>query len=293
MNKWLVWLGAFAPGIHRRIRVAPTLHALPYAGIGVLFARRLPTLGEWMLLIVIVAFVRAFAVSLLRLFDAPADVAAAGTESQEPPSKVPKAVWMAFAAHAAAVFIVAAYGLSMNAGHWSWMIITYFPLYAMSRRYTGLSHFLFGGGLGILPAAAVFAMDGGQAAVAPHVLALFVGVSLWAAGLDMAWSLAPDLRSGARLDRFEQNPRYSARVVWIIVRVLHVLSVAFIGLAMWKSRRFHATWWCVVLIAAGCLWAAHRFGKTKDRPEPREVFLTLNFLFGPLVLLGLLAMRMW
>lgn len=293
MNRWLVWLGAFALGIHRRIRLAPTLHALPYAGIGVLFARRLPTLGEWLLLIVIVAFVRAFAVSLLRLFDAPADVAAAGTESQEPPSKVPKAVWMAFAAHAAAVFIVAAYGLSMNAGHWSWMIITYFPLYAMSRRYTGLSHFLFGGGLGILPAAAVFAMDGGRAAVQPHVVSLFVGVSLWAAGLDMAWSLAPDLRSGARLERFEKNPRYSARVVWLIVRALHVLAVVCIAGALAFSLHFRRSWWWVVALAAICLLASHRLGKAKDRAEPREIFLTLNFLFGPLLLLGIVAARMW
>lgn len=285
LSVWLFPYGRIIGAVHARVHVWRTLHALPFAALGALCARRgWPTTTETLLLVVVILFARAYAVSLIRLFKAPFDVANPGEErpGRDP---VPRAVWIAFALHAAVALVAASYGLHALTGHLSWILVVFFYVYSATRRYTGFSHFLFGAGIGMVPPSVGIALAGNLGGATPALVAIGAGTALWAAGFDMIFSLAPPLRDPNVPHAFVQAPRFSNRTVRAVAAACHAAAVLLfawgMGSALGSSLSLAGP------LAVGFLLAyGHGVETQKADGGPTPLFSALNFAVGPMLLIG-------
>ncbi len=289
---WLERVRRIVSAVHRRVHVARTLHAAPFPVIGVLIARPpWPTLGETVLILISVLFGRALAVSLLRYFGAPEDVINPRTRrEQKKLDSTPRAIWLAFAIHAALVFVFVAWMQNELTGKLSIGVVGLLLLYATVRARTGVAHFLLGLGLGVSPIGAFLALRGTIDADVLAPTAIGIGTMLWAAGFDMLFSLQPRLRQLGDPGAFERPMAFAAPTVAAVSRVCHALAIAAFVAAL-PLGSLKPGFLIGPALATTCLVIAHLHTRTDDARGLAGDFYRWNLLVGPSLLVGAVLAR--
>jgi len=277
---------ALVAAVHRRVAVGHTIHAVPFAAIGALLVEpRWPGLRTVILLFLCVLFGRATVVGFLRFFEAPADVVTPDDPppdlpEQEPP---PRPVWLAFALHGAFMMGFCAWLLRPVAGYLSIPYTLLLLLYAATRRFTGCSHFLLGAGLGAGPIATWVALGGSFADLWPGLVLLASGITLWAAGFDMVFSLKPELRQARGPGRFARAMRFPPRVVLRIAWACQAASI-LLFLPAGPLLGLGPTWFAGPVLVGVVLTAAALLLRRGFPERIAGAWVRLNLLTGPILL---------
>lgn len=289
VGKWEAWgrLWRTIGALHRRVHVVRTVHALPFAAVGVLAARPGELRGRELLLgALAIVFGRGYLVSMNRWFGAPEDVANPEVEADLPPSEpTPRVIWLTFAIHAGAMLVFLAWMLKPLAGWIATGVVVLLTVAAGVRARTGLGHALVGLGLALTPLAAWAVMRGSDAAPLAGVLVFAGGVLGWATGLDMVYSLTPRLRRLGEPGAFVKAPILPLLQVRWLGRSLQWIGVGLVGVAG-PAMGFGATWYVGVALAGLVVLGAHRLQRAPDASDAGRGFLYANLLFGPALLVG-------
>lgn len=291
----IAWAGRTArviAGVHESVGVSRTIHALPFAILGgALAGLPWPGWGDATLIFFCVLFGRATLVGALRVFDAPTDIVDVSPVDPDIPPRepTPRVIWATFAVHNAGVFVFLSWLLNPLTGKLAGAYALLLFIYAGTRRYTGLSHFMLGAGLGASPAAAWVALRGDLTMASIGLAWMCGGISLWVASFDMVYSLQPALRGdGPR--RFAPRMQISERGVILLARTCAV--AALVGLVAAGFEMGLGPAYPIGVAAIGLvLFMAHRAVALKGFRRTPASFVRLNLLVGPLLLLATLAGR--
>lgn len=280
------WIGP----LHRRIHVTRTLHALPFAAVGVALARcGWPSFGQIFLMALCVIFGRGVNVSTSRLFDAPADVTNPSADSGLPPAPpTPKPIWAVFAIHAAIGLIFCAWLLNEVAGYLSFVAVLILGLAATLRAKSALGHFLLGLGLACAPLGSWIALRGGAGFPTADVLIFSLGVFFWATGLDVAFSLRPEFRERGTPGAFEGEMLVNAPTALRIAEAIQFLSIPAFAMAVSKSGRAPLAF-AGIALALGILLMAYRGVRASDLRSIDDRFLGWNLALGPVIAMAMIA----
>lgn len=210
------------------IKIQHTLFALPFAALGMMWAQGGWPAGDraaWILAAMVTA--RSSAMAFNRLVDRRFDAANPRTADRALPRGLLSPAFVAgFALAMAALFVVAASRLNDLCFRLSPVALVVVLGYSFTKRFTWLSHFVLGLGLGLAPVGAWLAVDP-AARVVPGLLG--AAVLLWVAGFDVLYACedeAFDRRTGLH----SIPARFGVRAAMAASAVLHFLALAaFVG----------------------------------------------------------------
>lgn len=261
------------------VKIEHTLFALPFALLGATLAARdigpKPP-GFWLekLIWITVAMVgaRSAAMAFNRIVDRDIDAANPRTASRALPAGLvdTRFVWI-FTCVSSALFVVAAWQLNRLALMLSPVALGSVFLYSYTKRFTAASHLFLGWCLGLAPAGAWIAIEGGLAVIP---LLLSACVMLWTAGFDILYSCQDcdfDRRSG--LHSVPQSIGIS-KALWA-ARALHGLMFACLIVFFYAAR---LGWIGLIGVAATGLLLVyqHSLVKAGDLSRLNAAFFTTN-----------------
>ncbi|PLW93954.1 MAG: 4-hydroxybenzoate octaprenyltransferase [Marinilabiliales bacterium] len=173
------------------VKFSHSIFSLPFALIGFLEALKVRPDADliWLSGFTLLALVsaRTAAMGFNRIVDRHIDAKNERTAKRELPSGRMSiaAAWLVVMI-SIVVFIFSAYKLNMLAFYLSPVALFVILSYSYTKRFTSLSHFILGMGLGIAPVAAFIAVTGNFSI---PLIFLGVGVMLWTAGFDIIYAL--------------------------------------------------------------------------------------------------------
>ncbi len=233
----------------REIRVEHTLFALPFAYVGALMgARGLPTLWQLLWITLAVVGARTAAMAANRYIDREIDARNPRTARRALPAGILAPNVMLGAAFAGLALLL------VSAAELSWVCLLLLPfaalgiaIYPFCKRFTWSAHFVLGAVDGLAPLGAFIAVS---RSVTPAIVLVFIAVTIWVAGFDIAYAL---------MDRdvdVEQNIRSiparfglsSGRALPIVMHAVMTVVLALAGLAAQAGPA-----WYVGILAAACL----------------------------------------
>jgi 4-hydroxybenzoate polyprenyltransferase len=255
------------------IRWEHSVFALPFALCGAMLAARgIPTLHQFLWIVVAMVAARSAAMAFNRLADASIDAANPRTRARALPTGVLTPEFVRnFVALSSAVFVVAAWQLNRLAFLLSPVALVIILLYSYTKRWTRWSHLVLGFALGIAPAAAWIAVRG---SLDLRILLLTAAVTFWVAGFDVLYACqdyAFDQEAG-----LHSIPRYwgISRSLWI-ARILHLLMLSLLATLVWAFRLGPLS---VVGVLAVFLLLAyeHSLVSEDDLTKLNAAFFTMN-----------------
>lgn len=264
------------------IKFEHSVFALPFALLGALLAARgwpaWTTLG-WIVVAMVGA--RSAAMTFNRIVDRNVDALnprtrqralAAGTLSLG-------FAWGFFAV-SAAVFELAAWRLNPLCLALSPVALGWVLFYSYTKRFTWLSHWVLGLGLGIAPAAAWIAVRG---ALAPRILLLSGAVALWVAGFDLLYACQDVEFDRSRADLYSVPKRLGVARSLLLAQLCHALML---GLLAWLLLASHlgALGWVGLAVVAGLLVYEHSLLRPHDLSRLNAAFFAVNGYIGILLL---------
>ena len=265
------------------IKIEHTLFALPFALLGaVLAANGLPTLRQFLWIIVAMVGARSAAMAFNRIADVSYDAKNPRTASRALPAGLLSVgfVW-AFTLVSAGIFLFAAAMLNRLTLILAPVALASVLLYSFTKRWTLLSHIVLGWCLAIAPTAAWIAVLGEIGSPVPLLLSLVV--LLWTAGFDILYAC-----QDVDFDRRESLRSIPARVgvanaLWI-ARLLHVAS--FLALvSLYFVAKLGAVALIGVVATAVLLLYQHRLVKADDLSRLNAAFFTTNAFVSVILLL--------
>ena len=265
------------------IKIEHTLFALPFALLGaVLAANGLPTLRQFLWIIVAMVGARSAAMAFNRIADVSYDAKNPRTASRALPAGLLSVgfVW-AFTLVSAGIFLFAAAMLNRLTLILAPVALASVLLYSFTKRWTLLSHIVLGWCLAIAPTAAWIAVRGEIGSPVPLLLSLVV--LLWTAGFDILYAC-----QDVDFDRRESLRSIPARVgvanaLWI-ARLLHAAS--FLALvSLYFVTKLGAVALIGVVATAALLLYQHRLVKADDLSRLNAAFFTTNAFVSLILLL--------
>jgi 4-hydroxybenzoate polyprenyltransferase len=214
-----------------------SVFALPFALAGAMLAAGgLPTLHQFIWIIVAMVSARSAAMAFNRIADAALDAANPRTRTRALPAGILTSAFVTgFVLVSSAIFILAAAQLNHLSFILSPVALAVLLLYSYTKRFTRWSHLALGFALGIAPAAAWIAVRG---SLDPRILLLTAAVTFWVAGFDVLYAC--------------QDFEFDRQVN------LHSVPRCFgIARALWIARAFHL----VMLLLLVALVAVFGLGK--------------------------------
>ncbi|HET9294603.1 MAG TPA: UbiA-like polyprenyltransferase [Gemmatimonadales bacterium] len=259
------------------VKLPHTLFALPFALLGVVaasfsFPITFRTAG-----LVVVAFTAArwVAMGFNRIADREFDAANARTRNRElPRGALSLAQAWASVVLAAALFVVAAWGLNPLCFRLAPLALAWVTLYSLSKRFTWWPHLWLGMSLAIAPVGGWLAVTGGWSDPAWLLLAISVAVATWVAGFDIFYALpdeAFDRATGLR----SAVVRLGVRRSILLAKLLHGITIPALVLFGWGVG-FGAWYYAGVAVAAGILIYEHRLVRHDDLSRLNAAFFTMN-----------------
>ncbi|MGH9466932.1 MAG: UbiA-like polyprenyltransferase [Terriglobales bacterium] len=265
------------------IKFEHSVFALPFALLGALLAAGgwppWSVLG-WIVLAMVGA--RSAAMTFNRIVDRKLDAAnprtrmralAAGTLSL-------RFAWT-FLMVSAAVFFVAAWRLNPLCLKLSPFALAWVLFYSYTKRWTWLSHWVLGLGLGIAPAAAWIAVRG---SLAPRILLLSGAVMLWVAGFDLLYACQDVDFDRQRPDLYSMPKRIGVARSLRLAQACHVLMLVLLLWLLLSSGLGTLAWLGLVVVASLLGWE-HSLLAPGDLSRMNAAFFTVNGYIGILLLL--------
>ncbi len=231
------------------IKISHTLFAMPFAvsatAIAIAYQYRVDPvgssiygfIGDAILIVIAVAFARSVAMGVNRVIDSGIDRRNPRTAGREIPSgQISNATSMVFITISVIGYGIAALLLSPLCFILAPIPVALFVLYAYSKRFTALCHFILGLSLAIAPIGAFIAITG---TISWGIILLGGSVLVWTAGFDIIYALQ-DMDFDRR-ERLHSVPSILGRSSAVFLsRLLHALFVAllvlsgvFLGLGSW------------------------------------------------------------
>ncbi|MBN2730111.1 MAG: UbiA family prenyltransferase [Bacteroidales bacterium] len=173
------------------VKFSHSIFSLPFALIGFLAAIKTVESPEWFRLagftLLALVAARTSAMGFNRIIDRDIDAKNKRTAKRELPSgKISLRSAIIVVCISIAVFVFSAYMLNMLAFYLSPVALFVILSYSYTKRFTSLSHYVLGLGLGIAPLAAYIAVSS-EFSIA--MIWLGIAVMLWTAGFDIIYAL--------------------------------------------------------------------------------------------------------
>ncbi|MGH9475267.1 MAG: UbiA-like polyprenyltransferase [Terriglobales bacterium] len=264
------------------IKFEHSLFALPFALLGALLAAKgWPPWGVVGWIVVAMVGARSAAMTFNRIVDRDLDAANPRTRNRAlPTGTLSLGFAWSFLIVSMAVFELAAWRLNPLCLKLSPLALGWVLFYSYTKRFTWLSHWVLGLGLGIAPAAAWIAVRG---ALAPRILLLSGAVALWVGGFDVLYACQdmdfdrqhPGLRSIPKLLGVAASLR--------LAQLCHVLMLALLVWLLLSSSLGGLAWLGLVVVTALLLWE-HSLLAPDDLSRMNAAFFTLNGYIGVLLL---------
>ena len=271
----------------RDIRVEHTLFALPFAYVGaVMAAKGLPswTALAWITLAVIGA--RTAAMAANRYFDRDLDARNPRTAQRALASgRLPPQIMLWAIAGGLLLLLISAWELNP-------LCVELLPLaafgllvYPLCKRFTWLVHFVLGAVDALAPLGAYIGVSG---RVTIPALLLFVAVTVWVAGFDIAYALMDldvDRAQGVR----SLPARFGERSGYMLPLALHAVMILTLAAA---GYLVHAGWqyYAGVALAFGLVVYEERlFGMAKNVFELNDRIFFTNMAFSVTFLVTTIA----
>lgn len=265
------------------IKFEHSIFALPFALLGALLAANgwppWPVVG-WIVVAMVGA--RSAAMTFNRIVDRDIDRAnprtrmralAAGTLSLG-------FAW-GFLLASTGVFFFAAWRLNPLCLKLAPAALAWVLLYSYSKRFTLLSHWVLGIGLGIAPAAAWIAVRG---SLAPRILLLSAAVALWVAGFDLLYACQDVAFDRSRADLHSVPKRLGIARTLRLAQLCHGLMFALLIILLRASGLGPLAWVGLALVAALLIYE-HALLSPTDLSRMNAAFFTVNGYIGILLLL--------
>ncbi|HKS08499.1 MAG TPA: UbiA-like polyprenyltransferase [Pyrinomonadaceae bacterium] len=264
------------------IKIEHTLFALPFAFLGALLAANgLPTLRQFLWIVVAMVGARSAAMAFNRIADRKIDARNPRTATRAIPAGLLSVgfVW-AFTIISAAVFLLAAAMLNRLTLLLAPVALASVLLYSFTKRWTQFSHVVLGWCLSIAPTGAWIAVRGEIGSPVPLLLSFVV--LLWTAGFDILYACQDydfDRREGLRSIPARIG---IARALWT-ARALHF--AAFIALVwLYIFTGLGPLAFAGVIATGALLVYQHRLVRADDLGRLNAAFFTTNAFVSVILL---------
>lgn len=227
------------------IKLAHSIFALPFAMAAFVVSDiPFPGVVDVLLLLVCMITARSFAMGMNRFLDREIDRSNPRTTGRMIPSgALSPAQSFGWSMLAAAIFVVAAFGLSRLAGYCAVPLLLILMTYSLMKRLSWLTHWYLGLCLGLAPLAVEIAMKG---EVSLPIVLMGLAVCFWTAGFDVLYSLqdiafdrAKQLRSvparfGPSLSLWLSRASFAAMVVLLVAvgNLIDAGAIYYVGVAV-------------------------------------------------------------
>jgi 4-hydroxybenzoate polyprenyltransferase len=264
------------------IKFEHSVFALPFALLGALLAAngwpRWPVLG-WIVVAMIGA--RSAAMTFNRIVDRKLDALNPRTRGRAlAAGTLPLRFAWGFLAASAALFELAAWRLNPLCLALSPLALGWVLAYSYTKRFTWLSHWVLGAGLGIAPAAAWIAVRG---SLAPRILLLSGAVTLWVAGFDLLYACQDVDFDRARPELYSVPKRIGVSATLRLARLCHMAMFGLLVGLLWVSGLGVLAWVGLAGVAALLVYE-HALLAPDDLSRMNAAFFTVNGYIGVLLL---------
>ncbi len=265
------------------IKFSHTIFSLPFVIMSMFLAAwGIPSLRQFIIIVIAVTFARSCAMAFNRLIDTEFDKHNERTAYRvERQKSIGRPFLWLFAIGCAAGFIIASGMLNKLSLMFAPVALVVLFGYSYTKRFTNASHFVLGMALGLAPIGAWVGIRGEFGAPS---FVLGIAVLLWTAGFDIIYA-CQDINHDKTMGLFSIPKRFGAEKALKISFVLHSLMVAllFALIACTDLRFFYFSGVCGV---AGLLVYEHSLVKPNDLSRVNVAFFTVNALIS----IGLMGM---
>jgi len=257
------------------IKFSHTVFALPFALLSaVLASGGVPPLPVLAKILAAMVGARSAAMAHNRLADREIDAANPRTASRALPAGVLSVGFTrGFLAASVLLFLAAAASLNRATLLLSPVVLALLFLYAYTKRFTSLSHFVLGLCLALAPVGAWIAVSG-SIALLPILLGL--AVLVWTAGFDMLYALQDEEHDRA-VGLKSVPARWGTRSALAASAALHAVMVLLL-LAVWRLSGGGALFAAGIAATAAALFYQHAIVKPGDLSRINTAFFTANGL---------------
>ncbi len=264
------------------ITFSHTIFAMPFAILGMVIGMdqldwNLPTMEILRIaILVILAMVtaRSAAMAFNRYLDADIDAQNERTKNREIPAGIiSKQKALRFTIIMSIGFMLISLAINKLCFFLSPIALFVILFYSYTKRFTALCHLVLGLGLALAPIGAYIAV---RQSIDPGVIFLGLSVLLWVGGFDIIYSLQD--RDFDDAQSLHSIPVYLGTQRSILLsRILHVLSLASLGFAMYSLYGTHQ--WIITaawIFFAAVLLYQHSLYTAKDLSRVNKKYLTTN-----------------
>jgi 4-hydroxybenzoate polyprenyltransferase len=266
------------------IKFEHSVFALPFALLGALLAAdgwpRWQVLG-WIVVAMIAA--RSAAMTFNRIADRKLDALNPRTRARAlAAGTLPLRFAWGFLLASAALFEWAAWRLNPLCLALSPLALGWVLFYSYAKRFTWLSHWILGAGLGIAPAAAWIAVRG---SLAPRILLLSGAVTLWVAGFDLLYACQDLDFDRTRPELYSMPKRIGIGPTLRLAQLCHLLMMALL-VALLLASGLGPLAWAGLAGVAGLLVYEHALLAPHDLSRLNAAFFAVNGYIGVLLLIS-------
>jgi 4-hydroxybenzoate polyprenyltransferase len=246
------------------VKLPHTLFALPFAGLGAIFASYRYPLTWWLAVWIVVAFTAArfAAMGFNRVVDRKLDALNPRTAERELPAgrlSLPQAISSVI--FASLLFVIATLQLNELVAALAPVALAWIFFYSFTKRFTAWSHHVLGAALAMAPVGAYLALAGEWSTPWWALLVLAAGVMFWVAGFDIIYAVQ-DIDFDRAHGLHSMPAKHGAVGGLERARLFHVIAVACF-FAVWGLRLFPVGGYYLagVLVMTALLAYEHRVAR--------------------------------
>jgi 4-hydroxybenzoate polyprenyltransferase len=247
------------------VKLPHTLFALPFAGLGVVFASYRQPLTWWLVIWIVVAFTAArfAAMAFNRIVDRDHDARNPRTAGRELPAgrlTLPQAISSLI--FATLLFFIAVLQLNPLVARLAPLALAWIFFYSFTKRFTAWSHHVLGFALAMAPVGAYLAVAGEWSTPWWALLVLAAGVTFWVAGFDVIYAIQ-DIEFDRTQGLHSIPARVGAPAALERARLFHIIAVALF-FSIWSFRLFPVGGYYAagVLVMGALLIYEHRVARS-------------------------------
>ncbi len=271
----------------KEIRVSHTFFALPFAYTGAVFAARgFPSWWALLWITLAVLGARTAAMAANRYFDREIDAKNPRTARRALVTGTLSPATMLWAVlFGLALLLVAAWQLNPLCVKLLPIAAIGVLLYPLCKRFTWFTHFVLGAVDGLAPLGAFIGVAG---MISWPIVAVFLAVTVWVAGFDIAYALM-DLATDTEQGIASMPARFGAATGRVLPVVLHGVMLLLLAIAGFSAQA-GPVYYLGILAAAALIWYENRsYARAENVFVLNERIFIANMIFSVVFLATTLA----